>query len=1789
MKAETMKSKLISMPKNESLSLYPHSIAPCLQGLDLNHFQADPDYLHAIDGIFPSLQKMESLLHGLLASHLHNHQLLYASALSPQFHGWLQHALKALQTQGYVTSLASPQIAPHLISTIEAQWESWKQSVIPTHAFWQDIIFLVEAMLAQLPAILRGDKLATDVLFANASMDRLESVYKLNPRADFYNHAVASIVQQYLAQRTLASPNDKIRILEIGAGTGGTTNMLEVLLRPQYQQVAEYCYTDLSKAFLLHAKERYKDSPIPFDYQIFNVEEGIDEQAIQANHYDVVVATNVLHATKNIRTTLRHAKRALRKHGIVVINEMLGNGGLFNHLTFGLTKGWWLFEDQSMRVPGGPGLSPKNWQRALQLEGFYGVARPCQKYAQFEQEIYVAASDGVVRKNTSGLTVSSTSKPLSQHQNIQNKKPQTNVVSPVLVEAEPKGKPFIDVARRTVMQVLCNTLQMDQSSIKPSGSFADYGMDSILGIRFIQDINEALSIDLDNTVIFDYGNLEKLSGFIADNFAISVSQATVLQPSVSQPASQSFGEPASVIKNDTGPSSFVQGSTPSSEFASDGVEDVNKNQNKENDAIAIIGMSGRFASAKNIDALWQNLINGDDLVSSRAVSYSYNRDPQKEKVTLFGGFLEDADVFDPRFFSISAHEAKYMDPQQRIFLEESWKALEDAGYAGASINGENIGVYVGCSQGGYLSLMGEQKPAHALWGNLNSLVAARIAYYLDLKGPAITIDTACSSSLLAIKNACESLLAGDISAAITGGIFYPTTPDYYIDLFKAGMTSPTGHCYTFDYRADGFVPAEGAGALVLRRLSDAVADGDHIHGVIRGYGSNQDGSSNGITAPSALSQESLQQIICEKFAINPEHIQLVEAHGTGTSLGDPIEFNALKRHFERYTQQKQFCALGSIKSSLGHAQAAAGVVGVIKVLLAMRHKTIPPSMQYESSNPSIQFDNSPFYVTTSAKPWVPITEGSTENPTKGLSQDTNQDLNQDPSLPRTAVVSSFGISGTNAQLVIQEYLAQPIIAPVRPAWLFALSARTADQLRQQVQQIQDYCQQNPNTDAGHMSYTLMTGRKWMSHRLTCVAAGVQELQIALQDWLQGSSHHSSQDKSQGFPQEQQTHNICTDKFVELQSEFDPALLQAGEQGLQALRSNGNAAHTRQALQVLASLYVKGFPLDYAALFDSVFDSTKFARIPLPVYPFGQEHYWIPEKVGEADEQPRPHLDSQASKRPQSYSSPQPLLATGELVLVTPEWQEVEPNEVISLPNDLTRQIVLCGWQQEDADVLSQSLGVPCLVISKNGEISKDKAGDQSPAVAFEFMVSELLTFLQKDYFSHSITSTLIQVVVPRNIADLSGLQGLLRSVEAEQPLIKVQTIAVAANTPFKQLSQICHDYAGRGYMMLAQQVHATQKTQETQKAKLLARHWRECEIDPSFSKNNLNKSSLDNSNDFPWHNQGVYLITGGTGGVGQSLMQTILQQTPQAKVIIAGRNNLYPVVLPQGAHYVQMDLGSKVAVKAGIQQIVTQFGGLNGVLHCAGVVQDAFIRNKDLSTISDVLTPKVNGVMHLDAALVSVPLDFMILFSSLSAAMGNVGQADYAAANGFMDGFAHARQARVKAGKASGITVSINWQLWQDSGMDVDQATREQISRYGMHPLPMVKGVQAMSYAVKNNLAQVMVFYGDAQRIREEMIDKGANRQPELTRQVQTPSSLSQAVDISQVAPALMHKITEILADITEIPLQEIDIQEPFENFGLDSVMVTRLNSALTEYWGMIYPKRYFTNIPAWNLWESIY
>ncbi|HEX2209901.1 MAG TPA: type I polyketide synthase, partial [Longimicrobium sp.] len=505
--------------------------------------------------------------------------------------------------------------------------------------------------------------------------------------------------------------------------------------------------------------------------------------------------------------------------------------------------------------------------------------------------------------------------------------------------------------------------------------------------------------------------------------------------------------------------------------------------------IAVVGMAGRFPGAPGVDALWANLRAGvesirhftDEELTAAGVPESLRTDPAYVPAR---GALAEVDRFDAAFFGFTPREAQVTDPQQRLFLEVAWEALEHAGYDAARVPGR-VGVYAGTSMSSYyLNLLSRPDVTAAAgemavhMGNDKDFLATRAAFKMGLEGPAVVVQTACSTSLVAVHLACQALLGGDCEMALVGGSAVVAHQHAGYLYQEGAIRSPDGRCRAFDAQARGTVGGSGVAVAALKRLEDALADGDTVHAVILGSAINNDGSAKiGFTAPRVEGQAAAIRAAHAAADVDPATITYVEAHGTGTELGDPIEIEALTRAFRAGTDRTGFCAIGSIKTNIGHLDVAAGIAGLIKTTLALRTGEIPPSLHFTRPNPQIDFASSPFYVNTTLAKWTPPA-----------------------GVPRRAGVSSFGIGGTNAHVVMEQAPAvAPSPAPSRAEQLLVLSARTETALDAAARRLAAHLEQNPEQALADVAWTLQQGRRAFAHRRAVVARTHAEAAQALAD------------------------------------------------------------------------------------------------------------------------------------------------------------------------------------------------------------------------------------------------------------------------------------------------------------------------------------------------------------------------------------------------------------------------------------------------------------------------------------------------------------------------------------------------------------------------------------------------------------------------------------------------------------------------------------------------------------------
>ena len=521
-------------------------------------------------------------------------------------------------------------------------------------------------------------------------------------------------------------------------------------------------------------------------------------------------------------------------------------------------------------------------------------------------------------------------------------------------------------------------------------------------------------------------------------------------------------------------------------------EKLGEVERQRSEPIAIVGVGLRLpGGAHNEASLWRMLAEGVDTVTEIPkerwdVDAYYDPDPDKPgKMNVRrGAFLRDVDRFDAEFFFVSPREAVAMDPQQRLLLEVSWEALENSAIAPASLFGGRTGVFVGMSNTDYWRMVyrdEQQIDAYSALGNSYSVAAGRLSYLLGVHGPALTVDTACSSSLVAVHLACASLRSGECDLALAGGVNLILSPEASINFSKSRMLAPDGRCKTFDAAADGYVRGEGCGVIVLRPLSAALAARHRILAVIRGSAINQDGRSGGLTAPNGPAQEAVIQQALNAAGVASEAIGYLEAHGTGTSLGDPIEVRAAAAALCQDRPPAQPLMIGTIKTNVGHLEAAAGIAGLLKVVVALENKQIPPHLHLQKKNPYIEWDSLPITIPTALTPWQPI-HGK-----------------------RIAGVSSFGFSGTNAHVIVEEPPATATAAAAtdRPIHLLALSAKTGGALKRLAKDYADYLAAHAGAPLPDVCFTANVGRSHFPYRAAILGETRDQFESALRGLTQG--------------------------------------------------------------------------------------------------------------------------------------------------------------------------------------------------------------------------------------------------------------------------------------------------------------------------------------------------------------------------------------------------------------------------------------------------------------------------------------------------------------------------------------------------------------------------------------------------------------------------------------------------------------------------------------------------------------
>ena len=1402
-------------------------------------------------------------------------------------------------------------------------------------------------------------------------------------------------------------------------------------------------------------------------------------------------------------------------------------------------------------------------------------------------------------------------------------KPVTVSLAPIAPAPAPaSGDAAAAVA--IIRHLLARELHLDEAELDEHTQLSDLGLDSITGVTWIRKVNEHFGLALDATIVYSHPTLAKLGRHVRD--VAQDRAAAGGMPDFAELETRKLRDLRSVADEPIAPvAAPEQPAAPVRELvswrhrapaAADAPASAAPAPRADGapEPIAVIGMAGQFPMARNVDEFWRNIAAGRDCISEISAqrwdvaTWFQAGEPAEGKTnSKWLGQLEDFDRFDPLFFNISPVEARAMDPQQRLFLQTCWQGIEHAGYNPKALAGSRCGVFVGAAGNDYgLLSRKSQLSAHGFTGNASSILSARIAYFLDLQGPCMAIDTACSSSLVAIATACDSLVSGASDLALAGGVYVGAGPAMHIMTAQSGMLSYDGKCHSFDHRANGFVPGEAVGVVLLKRLADAQRDGDVIHAVIQGWGVNQDGRTNGITAPNPLSQARLMQDVYRRHGIDPAGIGLVEAHGTGTPLGDPIEVEGLKQAFRAHTRKTGYCALGSVKSNIGHCLTAAGVTSFIKTVLALRHKQLPPTIHFERLNPHIKLEDSPFRVNDGLRDWT-----------------------VDGAARRQAAVSSFGYSGTNAHLVLAEYAPPPRAhaVPAAPVALVPLSAKTEAQLRQRARDLLDFIRAEGEACAlADIAYTLQVGREAMDERLSFLAASTAQLAGQLQAWLDGREDDA---------------NACRGSARDNKAAL--GLIGDDAELKQTIVANWIA---QNKFSKLLALWTKGLEMDWSLFHRAAAPR----RIVLPTYPFARERYWIDAADAEqALLHPLVHRNTSTLSR-QRYASVLSAaltrddlqdMARAAVALAAPErdGQAVELADVAwGVPfapvgsTEIAIELVPGAADVVDFDIASAA-GVHC-----RGRARFVDAAAAAPEAADTLYFEEYWRDEAPAPGAGNAGRTVIfgdagAATVPGAtlVVDRSAdIEAAIRAAASGQPVAVVfgwakgrgqdgvhllfdlflavkaygslvsDVVLVGEYDPARR--DTAWDVAWIGFerslklvlpdvqlaLLYTDGPAATQAQVEDAlrtggatwyrhgRRKVLAFRPVPAEVrQPPLLKQG-----------------GAYLITGGCGALGMTFAHHLASEY-NATLVLLGRRAPSPDIDAQldslrragAAHveYAAVDIGdaAQVARWAGALRVP-----LSGVFHAAGVEAARPFCDKARAEIDAVLQPKTAGTLLLDEALRGQPLDVVCYFSSSAAILGDFGACDYAIANRFLMAYGDWRSAQPGL---PGKTVVVNWPFWdkapgQHGGMGAGDPA--QVAFYlkssGQQALAAHDGIRICEDLLHAARTQTLVMAGQPERIRQ-FLDRAygaaAPQRPQPAA-LPTPTPVPAPVTGSgSIRERLRAELRRLVCATAGIAADRLDDRTNLADVGFDSISLAGFAKRLSAQFGLeVTPALFFNH-----------
>jgi FkbH-like protein len=1068
------------------------------------------------------------------------------------------------------------------------------------------------------PEVLTGRRAHMDVLFPKGELTLVEGIYKGNEITAAYNDALAELVRDTVEARLARDPAATVSILEVGAGTGGTSGPVLAALDAFGDRV-RYVYSDVSRKFLQEGEAKFGQDRPHLSFHPFDLDKPPADQGFEAGAFDLVIGTNCVHATRSILATLGFLKAVLKRNGLLLLNEFTERLD-YNTLTFGLTTGWWLFQDPEFRIKGSPLLDREGWRLALESLGFGAprfAAPALPNRREPGQHLIVCESDGhcVTRASVQPKSAHPTSVQPNPDLAVPPVAP-TSDASTAAGETKTASTGGMEKGTRLYVKgVFSDVLKMPLADVEDHLTFDHFGVDSLLAMSILDRFERDFG-GLSPTLLFEQITVTDLAAYFIETQGARLAELVHPEPvsEAAPPARPAEGGSPATVSAPKKPLPVPMPERGSSE-------------------VAIIGLSGRYPEADTLERFWDNLARGRNcLTEVPADRWDWRSEGggPEAKGGRWGGFLTDVDKFDSLFFNISPRDAERMAPEARLFLETVWQALEQAGYTPKRFRalsqgpGRDIGVFVGCMYQQYPLRTRDAELRGVLSGTSYWSIANRVSHFLDLHGPSMAVDTACSSALSAIHMACESIRHGDCAAAIAGGVNLTLDPGKYANLRDAGMLGSTPESRSLG-DGDGLIPSEGVGAVLLKPLDRALADGDRIQGIIKASLVNNDGRTGGFTVPNPNAQADLVTAALDRAGIHPETIGYVEMAANGSALGDPVEVTGLTKAFRRRTDRVGFCAVGSVKSNLGHPEAVSGMAQLTKVLLQFRHRTLAPTLNADPLNPKLRLEDTPFRPQRTLAPWEPPA--------------ADMWLENGPPR-RRAAINSFGAGGTNAHLIVEEYLA-PSISAAMPGdqssgeQVIVLSARTEEQLLERARQMLAVLREvdGDRPALADLAYTLQVGREPMRARLAFVARDLEGLENTL------TITCATWDEASGTEARGGEGAVFRSDLVAGRSPM-PLLLD-GEEG-RAYLANVIAG---RKLAKIAQLWAMGLEIDWALLTPER-ETTGAPRLcALPGYPFARIRHWLSDgRLADGEG---------ASEAPASKPRPQPARVVAPVVQPKP--------------------------------------------------------------------------------------------------------------------------------------------------------------------------------------------------------------------------------------------------------------------------------------------------------------------------------------------------------------------------------------------------------------------------------------------------------------------------------------------------------------------------------------------------------